>query len=179
MKLQYRQLDTDTKKLIYTHLLSVSIIKQGASKQDANQVMKDFHDAICVNNTLFPTDRDTFSVYVGFINWLQRGEHSESTYNVFNHIRAFKTFWNESNRPAQKYYEPPKAVDVPIRSGKDTRRKLNLSDAKLKRTVELMEWMDEQKPVPGSIGASMSKGKRWTEFAFYKDAVFTLQERGL
>lgn len=179
MKPQYNQLDVETKKLLYTHLLSVSIIKLGANKQEANQVMKDFHDAICVNNALFPFDRDTFSVYAGFINWLQRGEHSESTYNVFNHIRAFKTFWSESNRPSQKYYEPPKAVDVPMRSGQDTRRKLNLSDDRLKRTIELMEWMDAQKPVPGSIGASLSKGKRWTEFAFYKDAQYTLKERGL
>ena len=179
MKPTYDQLNVDTKKLLHMHLTSVSILKANASKQETNQVMKDFHEQICVNNSMFPGDRDTFSVYVGFITWLQRGEHAESTYNTFNHIRAFKTFWNETNRPAQKYYEPPKSVDIPLRQDHGSRRKLNLTSDKLERTIQIMEFLDSYKPVPGSIGSNLSKGKRWTEFSFYKDAKYTLEDRGL
>jgi hypothetical protein len=179
MKPTYEQLTVDVKKLLHAHLTSVSIIKANADKREANQVMKDFHEQICYNNPMFPSERDTFSVYAGFVNWLQRGEHNESTYNTFNHIRAFKTFWNESNRPAQKYYEPPKSADIPLRQNHDSRRKLNLSVDKLKRTIEIMEWMDEQKPTPGSIASKMSTGKKWTQFSFYKDAKYTLEERGI
>ena len=41
-----------------------------------------------------------------------------------------------------------------------------------------MRRMDASEPEEGSLGSKLSAGKPWTQFDFYKDALYTLEMRG-
>ncbi len=58
------------------------------------------------------------------------------------------------------------------------RKILNISSEKCRRTIAIMRRMDASEPEEESLGSKLSAGKPWTQFAFYKDALYTLEMRG-
>lgn len=58
------------------------------------------------------------------------------------------------------------------------RRMINSPSHRIRKTMRTMEEMDTMSVDPESIGGSMkSKGKKWTEFEFYKNCKYTLERR--
>jgi hypothetical protein len=169
----WESLPKKIKQIIYAHLQACSIIKTD-DKATNNAIMRTFHEQICVNNKLFPANYEIEGVYRLFIEWLSMGDHNESTFNIFHHQRAFKAFMEFKNKPTTKYYNANEPVKLDIPTGKG-RRVLNVSVERCKEAIRVCEMMDEMTPDSQAIGGKLKGGKKWTEFNYYLDALYTIQ----
>lgn len=164
------------KVMIYNHLFSCSMIKADSDKANNTKLMENFHLDLCINNRLWPGDYDMEGMYGLFFEWLATGDHNEQVFNIYTHLRAFKSFVEVKAKPSSSQYTSHEPVKIgPV--NEMGRRLLALSPDNCRKVMRTMEEMDAQAPGPGSIGASLKQGKRWTEFNFYKDAAYTLEAK--
>jgi hypothetical protein len=159
-------LSEKTKWMIFNHLFAVSIIKNKSDRDHNNAIMEQFHNDICVNNKVFPPHYEIHGCYKLFFEWLTTAEHQESTFNIYHHVRAFKSFMTESNKPTLTTYKSYEPIKLP-KPDKNGCRIIHVSSERLRKGIEIVEMYR------GSKSGSMDFME-----TYYNSAVHTLESRG-